>query len=332
MAHVDTASDVTGKDVRPLVHESYDGSDIELSKGYTLRTDEYPELLSFKGETIITSDGTTLLGADDKAGIAEIMTALAYLTEHPEINHGPLELIFTPDEETGKGMDLFPYSELASGVCYTLDGGEDGSVEAVCFNGFKADVTFTGRVIHTGTARGKLANAVSMAGQFIGMLPRSESPEAMDGEYGFYAPMAVKGDLGEAWIEIFLRDYKMEEIERRSDALRSFAAAVEAAFPGGKVDVKISKQYLNMAESYKERPEIIGHLKDAIKGAGMEPVMYKIRGGTDGARLSEQGVPSPNVFAGGRNMHSRYEWIPLISMVRAVHTVLNLIEVWTEKS
>jgi tripeptide aminopeptidase len=332
MAHVDTAADVSGRDVKPLVHRDYDGGTIVLSSGVSLSPEEFPALKKYTGDTLISSDGTTLLGADDKAGLAEIMAAAAWLLGHPEIPRPPLEIIFTPDEETGRGMDRFPLGRLRSAVCYTFDGDSEGNVEAECFCAYKAEVTFTGRVIHTGQARGKLVNALSMAGAFLAAVPRNESPEASDGRYGFYVPIEMKGSLGLASIEFLLRDFELAEVLRRIEALKLIGRAVEAAFPGGKIEVRESKQYLNMRDAFGGRPEILSRLDEAIRKSGLEPKHEIIRGGTDGSRLSEMGVPTPNVFAGGHNFHSRQEWVPLSAMVRAATVIIHLAEAWSQQA
>jgi tripeptide aminopeptidase len=328
MAHVDTVSDVSADGVKPQVHENYDGTPIRLEEGRVLSPEEYPELAKYVGDTIITSDGTTLLGADDKAGVAEIMTALSYLQSNPEIPHGELEIIFTPDEETGKGMNLFPVDQLRSSCCYTFDGGERGEVETECFNAHSVKVTFTGSVIHLGHARGKLVNAVTMAGAYIDMLPGSESPEATDGRYGYYAPMEINGELDSAELIVFLRDFEKEGMDRRLRTMATLAEAVEAAFPGGKVEVEAKKMYANMRSHMEKDSRVLEYLKEAVRAAGVEPQETIIRGGTDGARLSEMGVPTPNVFTGGHNFHSRYEWAALSVMGEAVLTALNLVRRW----
>jgi tripeptide aminopeptidase len=330
MAHVDTASDVPGSPVRPRVHENYDGAAIALN-GVTIDPAENPALLRYKGDTIITSDGTTLLGADDKAGVAAIMSAAAYLLAHPEIPHGEAEFIFTPDEETGMGMDHFPLEKIRCAAAYTLDGDGEGTVEAECFNAWKTEAYFSGKVIHIGHARGRLTNAVSMAARFVDMLPASESPEATDGMFGYYCPMNIKGTLEEAVVEIFLRDFSEKEITRRRAALKAFAAAVEQAFPGGRVRLKEEEQYRNMKNAFQKDARILTYLDRAVRETGIEPVHKSIRGGTDGARLSEKGIPTPNIFMGGENFHSRTEWVSLSVMARAAQTVVNLARIWAEE-
>jgi len=328
MAHVDTASDVSGKNVKPQVFENYQGGDLSIGNGLVLKADENPMLAESIGDTIITSDGTTLLGADDKAGVAEIMTALTWLMDHPEVSHGPLEIIFTPDEETGKGMNLFPLDSLEAECCYTFDGGERGTIEDECFTAYAARVLFTGNVVHLGIARGKLVNAVTMASHYVSMLPQNESPEATDGRYGYYAPFEVRGDLEKAELSVYLRDFESDGMERRLKVLQQLADAVEAVFPGGKVKVEIKRLYTNMRDHIDKEPRIMEMLEEAIRRTGVEPERKIIRGGTDGSRLSEMGIPTPNVFTGGYNFHSRLEWASLNTMVEAAETAINLIRLW----
>jgi tripeptide aminopeptidase len=330
MAHLDTASDVSGANVKPRLVERYAGGDIRLGEGDgpVLDAAGNPELAEHLGDTIVVTDGATLLGADDKAGVAEIVTAASLLVAHPELRHGPVELVFTPDEETGKGMDRFPLERLRSKVCYTIDGGKAGEVEAECFNAYAIKAEFMGKVIHIGSARGKLANAVTMAASFVAMLPRSEAPESTDGWYGYYCPLEISGGLERATVELYLRDFSREGMESRVAAVRAMAKAVEAQFPQGSVSLSVMKQYVNMREKLDERPEVLERLMEAARRAGAEPYIKPIRGGTDGARLTEMGVPTPNVFTGGYNYHSRYEWASLGEMVLAVETIIELVRQW----
>jgi tripeptide aminopeptidase len=330
MAHLDTASDVTGKDVRPQLVENYDGEKIMLASGLCLDPQAEHGMAAQKGKAIIHSGGQTLLGADDKAGIAEIMTAVEYICTHPEIPHGPVEIIFTPDEETGKGLPDFPLEQIKSAACYTVDGGPAGELEAECFNAWKADVEFKGKVIHIGVARGVLANAVSMAAAYAALLPRSESPESTDGYYGYYCLMEISGNLENAKLEVFLRDFDSRGIERRLTALDAFARTVEAQFPGGRVIVKAQAQYYNMKNKIQEKPQALLLLKKALGNLGMEYHLKPIRGGTDGSRLTELGIPTPNIFTGGRNFHSRLEWIPVDEMCAACRLIIELIWLWGE--
>ncbi|PIE04180.1 MAG: peptidase T [Spirochaetales bacterium] len=330
MAHVDTSSDAPGENVNPQVHRQYDGSPIRLKGSIVIDPQENPVLNNYKGETVITSDGTTLLGADDKAGVAEIMTSVEWLLSHPEVPRGNLEIIFTPDEETGTGMDRFPVKDLQSRFCFTVDGGREGELETECYYAWKASVHFQGRVIHPGSARGRLVNAVSMAAQFASMLPRNESPEATDGRYGNYWPHRISGTMDEAELHVFYRSFDAEDIQRRTDALHSFASAVEAAFPGGRVSVEAHEQYRNMREEIDRHPVLINTLRKAYSAAGIAPIEEPIRGGTDGSRLTAMGIPCPNIFAGGLNFHSRSEWVALPAMTRSVAVLLNLITLWVD--
>ncbi|GMO29319.1 MAG: peptidase T [Termitinemataceae bacterium] len=303
LAHLDTSSDVSGKDVH-VIYEKRTG--------------------------IIRTDGNTLLGADDKAGIAEIMSAAAYLVAHPEIEHGRIEIIFTPDEETGKGLPLIPLEKISAKVCYTLDGGALGEFETECFNAFSARIFFHGHAIHPGAARGVLVNAALMASTYAAMLPRSESPESTDGYYGYWSLMEISGNHEEATLSMILRDFNKAGIERRVKALDDFARAVEAQFNGGKVTVETKSSYVNMKEKIDETPEVIEKLKKAASNCGVNYIFKPIRGGTDGSRLTELGIPTPNIFTGGRNFHSRDEWVSVPDMLAACKIVIELARLWAE--
>jgi tripeptide aminopeptidase len=330
LAHLDTASEVSGRGVQPVLVEHYDGSPIVLS-GISLDPAEDPDLAAHKGRAIIHARGDTLLGADDKAGIAEIMGAAEYLIRHPEIPHGTVEIIFSPDEETGKGLPEFPLEELQSRACYTLDGGALGELETECFNAWGAQVEFTGRAIHPGYGRGKMVNPIVMASSFLSMLPRSESPEATDGYYGYYNAMEIKGNAEKAVLEVFIRDFERAGAERRVAALRTFAAAVEAQFPGGTVKVDAKPQYYNMKERIDAHPEVLDILQRAASALGITVTMKPIRGGTDGARLTELGIPTPNIFTGGRRWHSRLEWASVDEMLAAGALVIELARQWAHQ-
>ena len=328
LAHLDTVGDVPGGGVKPQVVENYGGQRIELGGGLVLDPRTDPGLAAQKGRAIIHTDGSTLLGADDKAGIAEIMAAAEYLAAHPEIEHGPVELIFSPDEETGKGLPEFPLDAIQSKACYTLDGGPMGEFEIECFNAYTADVRFQGKIIHPGAARGVLVNAALMAAAFAVMLPRSESPEATDGYYGYYCPMSIEGNHERASLEVLIRDFDRDGARRRVAALEAFARAVEAQFPGGTVKVESALQYVNMKEKIDERPEVLEALKGAAAHLGIEFRLKPIRGGTDGSRLTELGIPTPNIFTGGRNAHSRIEWAAVSEMAAASSLVVELVRTW----
>jgi tripeptide aminopeptidase len=330
LAHLDTASDVPGMEVKPILEKNYGGGKISLAGGLCLDPATDADLAAHRGKDIIHTDGTSLLGADDKAGIAAIMAAAEYLAGRPEIPHGEVEIIFTPDEETGKGLPDFPLEKIRAAGCYTVDGGALGELEAECFNAYKADVEFQGKVIHIGAARGILANALAMAAEYVRMLPRSESPEATDGYYGYYCPMEIRGDLESAHLELFLRDFEKTGMERRLKALESFARAVEAQFPGGTVQVKPQPQYFNMGDKIREKPKVMELLKTSFQRAGVEPRLKPVRGGTDGSRLTELGIPTPNIFTGGRNAHSRLEWVSVDDMAASCRVIIELIRSWAE--
>ncbi|MDR2542901.1 MAG: peptidase T [Treponema sp.] len=325
LAHLDTASDVSGKDVCPIYVKNYDGEKITLANGLCLDPVKDPDLATHKGKAIIHCDGTTLLGADNKAGIAIIMTAVEYLAANPNITHGPIEIIFTPDEETGKGLPEFPLNEIKSIYCYTVDGGPVGEIECECFNAWKADIEFTGKAIHIGHARGTLANATLMASTYAALLPRNESPEATDGYYGYFCPMEISGNLESASLEVFLRDFDAVGMERRLLALDVFAKTVESQFPGGRVIVKKQAQYYNMKEKINEKPDALNRLIQALSNAGIKYRLKPVRGGTDGSRLTEIGIPTPNIFTGGRNFHSRLEWVSVSEMSIACKLIVELI-------
>jgi len=325
LAHMDTADEVSGKDVNPILVENYDGKPIALSGGFRLDPSSDPVLEAQKGKALIHTDGSTLLGADDKAGIAAIMGAAEYLITHPEINRGPVEIMFTPDEETGKGLPEFPLNDIRSKVCYTLDGGPVGELEWECFNAWGAEITFTGVSTHLGTARGVMVNAALMASVFAAMLPRNESPEATDGYYGYYCPLKIQGDVENAMLEVFIRDFDSKEGERKVAALQTFARAVEAQFPGGKIEISSKVQYRNMKEKIEARPEVVEKLRKAFINTGVEIHEKPIRGGTDGSRLTELGIPTPNIFTGGRNFHSRTEWLSVAGMTTACRLIVELI-------
>jgi tripeptide aminopeptidase len=327
LAHLDTASDVSGKNVKPQYVQNYSGCRIELADGLYLDPAKEPDLAAQTGKAIIHSDGTTLLGADNKAGIAEIMAAVEYLTANPQIEHGQVEIIFTPDEETGKGLPFFPLDEIKSDFCYTVDGGPIGEIESECFNAWKADVEFRGKVIHVGAARGILANAALMASTYATLLPRSESPEATDGYYGYYCPMEISGSLENAALEVYLRDFDSDGMKNRIAALDVFARTVEAQFPGGIVVVKTQPQYNNMKSGIDKKPNVMERLKKAMNNLGIDWRLKPVRGGTDGSRLTELGIPTPNIFTGGRNFHSRLEWVSVSEMCAACKVIIELIKI-----
>lgn len=327
LAHMDTAQDVSGKNVKPQIYENYSGQKITLASGDILDPQSDPDLaLAGKNkETIISSDGNTLLGADDKAGIAEIMSALEYIIKN-KVPHTAVEICFSPDEETGHGMDNVPLNLIKSKYAYTVDGGHIGELEYECFNACKSDILFTGVSTHTGTARGKMVNAISMASNFVTNLPRQEAPETTCGYEGFYAPISMEAAVEEARVTLLLRDFDLQKMEERKRVIDSLAQASALSF-GGKVKVTHTKQYLNMKEGFNNRQDVIDKLKEAYKNAGVEAKSQPIRGGTDGSRLTEMGIPCPNIFTGGHNYHSRKEWASLEQMEKAAQVLINLIKV-----
>lgn len=330
LAHLDTVEEVSGKDVNPIVHKNYDGKTIFLKNDAVLdaSSDIHLKEAAETGDTIITSDGSTLLGADDKAGIAEIMTALIFLQKN-KINHGKIEVIFSPDEETGHGMDKVPLNLLTSKMCYTVDGGQLGELETECFNAYKSDVVFTGKAKHTGTARPDMVNAISMASAFIQNLPPQERPETTDGYQGFYAPMSVEGSIESSNVCIFLRDFTTEGMEKRKKVVELAALAAATAY-GGTAKVTHTQQYVNMKGTMDKNPEVTENLVKAYKAAGITPVFPPIRGGTDGSRLTEMGIPTPNIFTGGHNYHSRTEWASFSQMIYATEVLIQLSQIWAE--
>lgn len=306
-AHLDTAEDCCGKNVSPVLKE------------IPLENDEF----GFLRDTVISSDGTTLLGADDKAGIAEIMTAVEILAENPEISHCEIEVCFTPDEETGHGMDNVPLNLIHSKRAYTVDGTAPGEIETECFNAYKSEVTFFGNSIHTGSAKGKLVNAVLIAGEFVRRLPENELPETTDGYEGFYAPLKIEGGIEKSTVVLLLRDFDADRIEKKKRFVEELAEKTSHSF-GGKADVRHTFQYANMKDGILKSPETVDSLVRACRCAGIEPVFPPVRGGTDGSRLTELGIPAPNIWTGGHSLHSKEEWASLNEMCLAAEVLLFL--------
>ena len=327
-AHIDTSESVSGKDVKAVVTKNYDGKPIALGCGVTLDPAKDEALAGARGQTIIHTDGSTLLGADDKAGVAEIITALDVLARHPEIPHGQIEVIFSPDEETGHGMDKAPLSWLKSKHAYTLDGEGAPVLEVECFNAYKSEVVFTGVSRHTGSARPGMVNAVNMAADFVSLLPRHEAPETTDGYAGFFAPMGISGGIESAAVSLIVRDFDSSSMQARLKTIETLAAAVGAKYRGSRAEVTHTKQYANMKEGIAKDARVLDLLVEAVRRAGMEPAFLPIRGGTDGSRLTEKGIPTPNIFTGGHNFHSRSEWASLEDMCKAVAVIVELAELW----
>ncbi|MDR0511016.1 MAG: peptidase T [Rikenellaceae bacterium] len=323
LAHVDTSPDEPGADVRPQVIENYDGGDIRLGE-LTMRAADYPELALCKGHTLVTTDGRTLLGADDKAGVAVIVTAAEELLRNPSRRHGAVRVAFTPDEEIGRGVDRFDVAAFGADYGYTVDGGAEGELEYENFNAAVARIVVTGRNMHPGTAKGRMINALLVAHEFVAMLPPDERPETTEGREGFFHLTELRGDVGRAELEYILRDHCAERFEARKELLAQIAGRINERYGPQTVALTVKDQYLNMRPVVEKRPEVIARAQRAMRQAGVTPVIKPIRGGTDGARLSHMGLPCPNIFTGGANFHSRYEYCSLDTMARAVGTVLNI--------
>lgn len=333
LAHIDTVEEVTGKDVKPIIYPSYDGTPIDLQCNvcHNPAKDLALQEAAKNRETIITSDGTTLLGADDKAGVSEIMTLFEFLVAHPEIKHGKIEVIFSPDEETGHGMDKVPLNLIKSKFAYTVDGGHIGELETECFNAYAANVTFLGKSTHTGTAReAGMVNAINMASRFVESLPVSERPETTDGYKGFFAVLGMEGTVEKATVSLILRDFSDFGIQERISTVKALAEAAALSF-GGKTEYAFKEQYKNMKGELDKNPFVVEKLVSAYKESGIEPKFVPIRGGTDGSRLTEMGIPTPNIFTGGHNYHSRYEWASLEQMSAATDVLINLAQKIAEK-
>lgn len=328
-SHVDTADDVEGNHVRPRVVENYDGKDIRLNDEYSIVAADNPELARYVGSTIITSSGDTLLGCDDKGGVAEIMTAVSYLVKHPEIKHGEIEILFSPDEETGCGMDFFDASRLNAKALYTVDGGTRYEVELECFNAATVKVHFSGVSYHLGAARGRMVNALTMASAFINAIPQAESPEATDGRYGYYCAQSASGNATDMDVTVYLRDFDYDGLLRRIEVLQSLGKTVELLYAGGKITVDSKISYLNMGEAAKKDPWAVEAIFKAGKALGQPLHTEIIRGGTDGSRIAQiKGIACPNLYTGGHNYHSRFEWAALDAMNDSVALIIEIARQW----
>ena len=335
IAHMDTSPDASGKDVKARIVSNYDGSDITLNKekNITLGTKDFPELLKHKGEDIIVTDGTTLLGADDKAGIAEIMTAAEYLIKHDEIKHGRIRIAFTPDEEIGRGADKFDGQKFGADWAYTMDGGEVGELEFENFNASKAKVTINGRNIHPGEAKGKMKNASLIAMEFAGMLPQNETPACTEGYEGFFHLTKTEGTVEHAELQYIIRDHSREKFEQKKKTMTECAEAINRKHGEGTAVTDIEDQYYNMRQEIEPVMHIVEIAQKAMEKAGVKPKVQPIRGGTDGAQLSFMGLPCPNIFAGGMNFHGVHEYVPVQSMEKATNVIIEIIkEVYNRKA
>ncbi|MBQ3991595.1 MAG: peptidase T [Bacteroidaceae bacterium] len=331
IAHMDTSPDCSGANVKPRIIQNYDGSDIVLNAelGVTTCVSQFPELRSHIGEDLIVTDGTTLLGADDKAGIAEIVTAMTYLQAHPEIEHGKIRVAFNPDEEIGAGAHLFDVEKFGCDWAYTMDGGEVGELEYENFNAASAKVQIRGRNVHPGYAKGKMLNACLMASEFAGLLPAGETPAMTEGYEGFYHLCGVQATVEEATLSYIIRDHDRQNFERRKQTVLKAAETMNARY-GDVVSVTLKDQYYNMLEQVSDKPHIIDTARRAITEACGFCTVVPIRGGTDGAQLSFKGLPCPNIFAGGLNFHGRNEFVPVQSMQKAMMAVVNICRITAE--
>ena len=334
IAHMDTAPDMSGKDVKPRIVNSYDGGDIVLSEAdnIVMTPEQFPELKKHVGEDLIVTDGHTLLGADDKAGIAEIISGVEYLMQHPEIEHGKIRIAFNPDEEIGLGAHKFDVERFGCDFAYTFDGGEVGELEFENFNAAAAKLTFTGRNVHPGTAKNKMINSIRVANQFISMLPSHETPEHTEGYEGFYHVISFNGTVEQTTVSYIIRDHSRERFESRKREFQHLTNKINAEYGEGTLKLELRDQYYNMREKIEPVMYVIDIAKEAMLAAGVEPVVKAIRGGTDGAQLSFKGLPCPNIFAGGMNMHGRYEYVPIPSMEKAMKVMVKIAELTAKRS
>jgi tripeptide aminopeptidase len=333
IAHMDTSPDMPGQDIKPQFIKNYDGSDIVLNKELklALTTKEFPELKEYLGQTIITTDGTTLLGADDKAGIAEIMTAVEYLVDHPEIEHGTIKIGFTPDEEIGRGVDHFDVKKFGADFGYTMDGGGVGELEYENFNAAGAKLFIQGRNIHPGYAKDKMINAMLVAMELNAMLPVNERPEFTENYDGFYHLIKMEGTVENAMLQFIIRDHDKAKFEAKKIFIQEVVDFMNKRYREGTVRLELKDQYFNMREQVEPVYHIVATAKQAMEELGIEPHVVPIRGGTDGARLSYMGLPCPNIFAGGHNFHGKFEYVPVESLEKAVLVILKIVELYTKK-
>ena len=333
IAHVDTSPSVTGKDVKPVVHKNYQSGNIKLqNEGRVIKESENPDLKNMKGFDIITTDGTTLLGADDKAGVAEIMDAVNYLVTHPDIRHGVVKVCFTPDEEVGRGTEKIDLKKLGAKYGYTVDGQSRGEIEIETFSADAVVIKFIGKNIHPGYAKGKMINSIKIASAFIDSLPKEElSPETTEGREGYVHPLAFNGNEEQTILRFIIRDFDTDRLKEHEDLLKNLAEETVKKFTGSKLEFEIIKQYRNMKEVLDSHPKVTEYAVEALNRLGIEPIMHPIRGGTDGSKLCFMGLPTPNIFAGGHSFHSQLEWIAKQDMEMAVRTIVEICKVWEER-
>ncbi|MCY8489130.1 peptidase T [Bacillus atrophaeus] len=334
LAHVDTATDFTGKHVNPQIVEDYDGKDIVLNEELQviLSPDQFPELPGYKGHTLITTDGTTLLGADNKAGIAEIMTAMDYLIKHPEIKHGTIRVAFTPDEEIGRGPHKFDVKRFNSSFAYTVDGGPLGELEYESFNAAAAKITVKGNNVHPGTAKGKMINSAKIAMELNRMLPKEEAPESTEGYEGFYHLLSIQGDVEETKLHYIIRDFDKEGFNNRKAEMERIVSDLRNQYGKDRIILDMNDQYYNMREKIEPVKEIVDTARQAMENLGIEPKISPIRGGTDGSQLSYMGLPTPNIFTGGENFHGKFEYISAENMVKAVNVIVEIVKLFEEQA
>ena len=332
IAHADTAPDASGADVKPQVIENYDGGEIPLKgvPGLSLKPSEFPEMTQYTGQTLITTDGTTLLGADDKAGIAEIMNAVQYIVEHPEFKHGDIKIGFTPDEEIGRGVVKFDVEKFGAKYAYTLDGGQIGELEYENFNAAGATIRIQGRNVHPGTAKGKMKNAILIGMELNALLPVEQRPEYTSGYEGFYHLISFKGEVETATFSYIIRDHDMDLYEQKKAYMQKCVAFINCKYGEGTALLEMKHQYYNMRKEVEPHMHIVEKAKKAMEMEGIVPKIQPIRGGTDGANLSFMGLPCPNIFAGGHNFHGKMEYVPLESMEKASKVILNIISLYAE--
>lgn len=329
IAHMDTSPDMSGKDVKPRTVTNYDGTDIVLctEENIVLSPSRFPELLDHKGEDLIVTDGKTLLGADDKAGIAEIVSAVVYLQQHPEIKHGKIRIGFNPDEEIGLGAHKFDVEKFGCDWAYTMDGGEVGELEFENFNAASAKIVFKGRNVHPGYAKNKMLNSLYVANRFISLLPENETPEHTEGYEGFYHLIGMNGEVEQTTVSYIIRDHDRVRFEQRKQRMERLTAFINAEYGEGTAALELHDQYYNMREKIEPVMHVIDIAFEAMKAAGVEPHVKAIRGGTDGAQLSFKGLPCPNIFAGGLNFHGRFEFVPIQSMEKAMNVIVKIAEI-----
>jgi tripeptide aminopeptidase len=334
LAHLDTATDFTGANVKPQLIENYDGTDIVLNKDLhiVLTNKDFPQMEHYKGHTLITTDGTTLLGADNKAGIAEIMTAMNYLIQHPEMKHGKIRVAFTPDEEIGRGPHKFDVDAFDATYAYTMDGGPLGELQYESFNAAGVKITFKGSNIHPGTAKGKMINSAKMAMEFNSKLPIEEAPEHTEGYEGFYHLNSVNGDVEKTTLSYIIRDFDMLSFLARKAKMTSIATELQAKYGEGSVILEMKDQYYNMREKIEPVMEIVEIAKQAMENLDIQPDIKPIRGGTDGSQLSYMGLPTPNIFTGGENYHGKYEFVSVDNMIKATNVIIEIVQLFEKRA